>query len=142
MLEDHSHDQRLAFCQAMANMVASDRKVTPAERRELDGLIRGARLSPDDPEVIAIVDAELAKPGDIKQILKKITSRDLHAGLFRMLIEMACVDGEVPLEERAKIEEAAATFGFNKDAAEELISWTLESIQLERKERDILAKLS
>ena len=142
MLEDYTQEQRLAFCQAMANLVASDKKVTPEERNELDGLIIGAGLSPSDPEVRKVVDGELAKPGDITAILKRITDKKLHAGLFRMLVEMACVDGEVPLEERNKIEDAAGVFGFDKDAADQLISWTLESIRLERKEQDILAKLA
>jgi uncharacterized membrane protein YebE (DUF533 family) len=122
-------------------MVATDKKITPEERSELDGLIIGVGFSPSDPEVRKVVDAELSRPGDLQAILKKIADRTLHAGLFRMLVEMACVDGEVALEERAKIAEAAAAFGFDRKAADELVSWTLESQALEQKEHGILSRL-
>jgi uncharacterized membrane protein YebE (DUF533 family) len=141
MFEDYTYEERLAFCQAMANIIASDNKVLPEERAELDGLIKSAGLSMADAEVARTINDELAKPRPITDILKKIKRRPLAAALFRMLIEAACVDGEVAPEERERVLEAAKTFGMNPKAADELLNWTLQSILHERKEREILAKL-
>ena len=141
MLEDYSDDQRTAFCRAMANIIASDHKVTPEERAELDGLVLSTGLSPDDTAVKAAIEAELANPGELGAILATLGDKKLHAALYRMMIEAACADGEVASEERAKLAEASAAFGFDRGAAEELIGWTLDSIRLERREKEILGKL-
>ena len=141
MFEDYSDEQRMAFCRAMANIIASDHKVTPEERAELDGLVLGTGLSPDDSAVKEAIEAELAQPGSLSAILATVGDKELHAALYRMMIEAACADGEVAAEERAKLAEASAAFGFDKAAAEELIGWTLDSIQLERREKEILGKL-
>ncbi len=41
----------------------------------------------------------------------------------------------------AAVKEAANAFGLDAAVAEELIDWTLDSIKLEQRERDLMAKL-
>jgi uncharacterized tellurite resistance protein B-like protein len=141
MFEDFSYEQRIAFVEAMANIVAADRKVTPEERAELESLVIGAGLSPSDAKVKAAIAGQLEKPGALSDILKRLDSKDLHSAVFRLLVETACTDGEVAPEEREKILEAAGVFGYDKKAAGELVDWTLQMIQLERREKEILARL-
>ncbi len=141
MLEDYSEGERLAFCQAMANIVASDHKVTDKERVHLDGLIMSTGLSPADDGVIRTIDAELKDPGAIGDILKRIKHKALKSALFRMLIETAVADGSVAKQERAKILEAAAAFKLDKKAAGELIDWTIQAIRQDEREREILSRL-
>src|SRR5438067_635896 len=128
MFDDFTTEQRLAFCEAMANIIGADHRVTPEEQEQLNGLIIGVGLSPQDEAVARAIGAQLEKPGAIGEILKRVGNPKLKHGLYQMLVETACVDGSVPPEERAKLAEAAATFGFNAKAAEELIAWTQDSI--------------
>ena len=121
MFEDYSYDERVAFCRAMANIIASDHKVTLEEKSELNGLILGTGLSPSDEKVAAAISAELAKPSSLTEILKPVQDKGLRSALFRMLIEVSCADGEVAAAERAKILEAAAAFGLDNKAAGELV---------------------
>src|SRR5688500_10887270 len=131
MFEDYTYDQRIAFCRAMANIIAADRKVTLEEKSELNGLIIGTGLSPSDEQVAAAISAELSNPTSLTEILKPVTDKNLRAALFRMLIEVSCADGDVAPEERSKILEAAAAFGLEKKAAGDLIDWTVQAIQHE-----------
>jgi uncharacterized membrane protein YebE (DUF533 family) len=139
--EDFTREERIIFCRAMANIIASDRKVTEDETNELEGLIIGTGLSPSDPEVRAAVEKELKAPGSLSEIVKELKKKDLQAALFRMLIEASCADGEIATEERQKVSEAARAFGLNPSAASELIDWTLQSLKHEKREREILARL-
>jgi uncharacterized tellurite resistance protein B-like protein len=139
--EEFTEEQRFAFVEAMANIVAADRKVTPEERQQLEMLVIGVGLSPGDERVRRAIAAQLETPQPLAAILKKLGRKDLHAAVFRLLCEAACADGEIQPEERAKILEAAAEFGYEKNAASELVDWTLQSIGLERREKDILARL-
>ena len=142
MFEDFTYEQRLAFIEAVANIVAADGKVTAEERAELESLTIGVGLWSSDPDVKAAIERQIAKPGSLSEILTRLGSKELHAAVFRLLIEAACADGEIQAEERAKLLEAATLFGYDKQAAGELVDWTLESIKHERREQDILARLA
>ncbi|MBZ4371625.1 tellurite resistance TerB family protein [Corallococcus sp. AS-1-6] len=141
MSREYPQEQLLAFVQAMANVAASDGRVTEEERQQLDEVVLNIGLSPRDPQVAALIEAEFQKPGRLSEIIGKIEIRELRASLLRMLVEVACADGELAAEERASVKEAATTFGYAAAVADELIDWTLDSIKLDQRERDIMAKL-
>ncbi|WP_404363908.1 DUF533 domain-containing protein [Corallococcus coralloides] len=141
MSREYPQEQLLAFVQAMANVAASDGRVTEEERQQLDEVVLNIGLSPRDPQVAALIEAEFQKPGRLSDIIGKIEIRELRASLLRMLVEVACADGELAAEERASVKEAATTFGYAAAVADELIDWTLDSIKLDQRERDIMAKL-
>ncbi|MBN9686961.1 MULTISPECIES: tellurite resistance TerB family protein [unclassified Corallococcus] len=141
MSSEYPQEQLLAFVQAMANVAASDGRVTEEERQQLDEVVLNIGLSPRDPQVAALIEAEFQKPGRLSDIVTKIEIRELRASLLRMLVEVACADGALADEERASVKEAASTFGYDASVADELITWTLDSIQLDQRERDIMAKL-
>lgn len=142
MFDDFTHAQRLTFCRAMANIIASDHKVTPEEQAELDNLVIGTGLSPSDETVQKAISAELANPGSLTEILKGLGgSKELQSALFRMLVEVTCADGDIAPQERTKVREAAKTFGLDPQAANELIDCTLDQIKLEKREAAILARL-
>jgi uncharacterized membrane protein YebE (DUF533 family) len=101
----------------------------------------GIGLSPRDPQVAALIEQEFQKPGRLADIVSRIEVRELRVSLLRMLVEVACADGEIANEERASVKEAASTFGLDVSAANELIDWTLASIKLEQKEGEIMSKL-
>ncbi len=136
-----TQDELLTFTRAMANVAAADGRVTDEERYELENLIRGIGLSPTDERVLAIVNAEFEKPSSLTDIVKGLSTREMKAALLRMLVEVSCADGEVASEERSKVLEAARDFGYDPQVAEDLIDWTLESIRLEKKEAELMAKL-
>ncbi|RKG62837.1 DUF533 domain-containing protein [Corallococcus sp. CA054B] len=141
MSSEYPQEQLLAFVQAMANVAASDGRITEEERQQLDEVVLNIGLSPRDPQVAALIEAEFQKPGRLADIVGKIEIRELRASLLRMLVEVACADGELATEERASVKEAATTFGYDAAVADELISWTLDSIKLDQRERDIMSKL-
>jgi uncharacterized membrane protein YebE (DUF533 family) len=141
MSSEYPQEQLLAFVQAMANVAASDGRITEEERQQLDEVVLNIGLSPRDPQVAALIEAEFQKPGRLTDIVSKIEIRELRASLLRMLVEVACADGELAAEERKAVTEAATTFGYNASVADELINWTLDSIKLDQRERDIMAKL-
>ncbi|MFP2895141.1 DUF533 domain-containing protein [Corallococcus sp. 4LFB] len=141
MSHEYPEEQLLAFVQAMANVAASDGRVTEDERQQLDDVVRGMGLSPRDEQVSAIIEAEFKKPGNLTDIVRKIEVRELRVSLLRMLVEVACADGEIANEERKAVKDAASAFGFDVSAADELIGWTLDSIKLEQREQQIMAKL-
>ena len=136
-----SEEDLLTFARAMANVAAADGRVTEDERYELENLISGIGLSPSDEKVVAIVNAEFEKPSSLTEIVKGLSSREMKAALLRMLVEVSCADGEIALEERAKVSEAATAFGYEPKIAGELIDWTLESIRLEQREAELMSKL-
>ena len=141
MTRQYSEDQLMAFAQAMANVVASDGRVTEEERQHLDNVVAGIGLSPRDAQVSALIEQEFQKPSRLTDIVSKIEIRELRASLLRMIVEVACADGEIANEERASVKEAATAFGLDVSVADELIDWTLASIKLEQREREIMAKL-
>ncbi|WP_434388684.1 DUF533 domain-containing protein [Melittangium boletus] len=141
MTREYPQEQLLAFVQAMANVAASDGRVTEDERQQLDDLVVGIGLSPRDEQVAALIQREFDQPGRLADIVAKIEIREMRAALLRMLVEVACADGQIAAEERASVEEAATTFGYAVSVADELIDWTLQSIKLEQREQEIMAKL-
>ncbi|NNB89331.1 tellurite resistance TerB family protein [Corallococcus exiguus] len=141
MSSEYPQEQLLAFVQAMANVAASDGRITEEERQQLDEVVLNIGLSPRDPQVAALIEAEFQKPGRLSDIVSKIEIRELRASLLRMLVEVACADGELAAEERASVKEAATTFGYDASVADELVNWTLDSIKLDQRERDIMSKL-
>ncbi|NPC74085.1 DUF533 domain-containing protein [Corallococcus sp. AB004] len=141
MSSEYPQEQLLAFVQAMANVAASDGRITEEERQQLDEVVLNIGLSPRDPQVAALIEAEFQKPGQLTDIVSKIEIRELRASLLRMLVEVACADGELAAEERASVKEAATAFGYDASVADELVNWTLDSIKLDQRERDIMSKL-
>jgi uncharacterized tellurite resistance protein B-like protein len=141
MTREYPQEQLLAFVQAMANVAASDGRITEDERQQLDDMVVGIGLSPRDEQVAALIEREFQKPSRLTDIVSKIEIRELRVSLLRMLAEVACADGEIANEERASVKEAASAFGLDVAVADELIDWTLASIKLEQRERDIMAKL-
>lgn len=141
MTREYPQEQLLAFVQAMANVAASDGRVTEDERQQLDDLVVGIGLSPRDEQVAALIQREFDQPGRLADIVARIEIREMRAALLRMLVEVACADGQIAPEERASVEEAATTFGYAVSVADELIDWTLQSIKLEQREQEIMAKL-
>jgi len=141
MDQTFSREQLLSFARAMASVAAADGRVAPEERVELENVIAGIGLSPDDEEVAKLVDAELAKPSPIAEVVKGLESRQLRGMLVRMMAEVACADGEVAPEERAKVGEAAVAMGYQAALADEMIDWVAESIRLEKREAELMAKL-
>ncbi|MFB1484176.1 DUF533 domain-containing protein [Corallococcus sp. RDP092CA] len=141
MTREYPEEQLLAFIQAMANVAASDGRVTEDERQQLDDVVRGLGLSPREERIATLIEKEFQKPGDLADIVRKIENRELRASVLRMLVEVACADGEIATEERAAVKDAAKTFGIDTSLADELIGWTLDSIKLEQREKEIMAKL-
>ncbi|HEX5752253.1 MAG TPA: tellurite resistance TerB family protein [Archangium sp.] len=141
MTREYPQEQLMAFVQAMANVVASDGRVTEDERQHLDNVVAGVGLSPRDPEVSALIEREFQKPGRLTDIVGKIQSREMRAALLRMIVEVSCADGEIANEERASVKEAAKAFGFDAAIADELINWALDSIKLDQREQEIMSKL-
>ena len=141
MTREYPEDQLMAFVQAMANVVASDGRITEEERQNLDNMVFGIGLSPRDEQVSALIEREFQKPGNLTDIVGKIQIRELRAALLRMIVEVSCADGEIATEERAAVKATASAFGFDASVAEELIDWALESIKLDQREQEIMAKL-
>jgi uncharacterized membrane protein YebE (DUF533 family) len=141
MSREYPQEQLLAFVQAMANVAASDGRVTEDERQQLDDVVYGMGLSPRDEQIAALIEREFQSPGRLTDIVGKIEIRELRVSLLRMLVEVACADGEIAPAERASVKEAATAFSLDVAVADELIDWTLDSIKLEQRERDIMAKL-
>jgi uncharacterized membrane protein YebE (DUF533 family) len=141
MTREYPQEQLLAFVQAMANVAASDGRITEDERQQLDEMVLHIGLSPRDEQVAALIEKEFQKPGRLTDIVSKIEIRELRVSLLRMLVEVACSDGEIANQERASVKEAAGAFGLDVSVADELIDWTLASIKLEQREREIMSKL-
>jgi uncharacterized membrane protein YebE (DUF533 family) len=141
MTREYPQEQLMAFVQAMANVVASDGRITEDERQQLDNMVAGLGLSPRDEEVSALIEREFQKPSPLTDIVSKIENRELRAALLRLIVEVSCADGEIANEERASVKAAASAFGFDVSVADELIDWALASIKLEQREREIMAKL-
>lgn len=135
-----TRDELLLFCKAVANVIGADRKVTPEERMHLAGLILETGLSIHEADVSAAVDKELYNPSPIEDVVQPIKNPTLRRYLFRTLVEVALSDG-LAREEDQKLTKLADVFELNKQAASELVHWTAQSIELEKKEQEILARL-
>ena len=131
---------QLAFCRAMANLITADHQVTAEEKKSLAGLILDMGLSPFDPDVKELVDKELASPAPMAEVVKTITHPGMRRTLYRSALEIALCDGMAPQEEK-KLTELAELFDLNAKAAKELILWTMDSIAMEKREQDIMARL-
>ncbi len=135
-----TRDERLAFCAAVANLIAADRKISNEERAHLADLIQEAGLSPNDPDVQKAVYTQLSAPAPIEKVVASIKNPALRRQLFRALIEVAVSDGLAPQEEE-RLTKLAQVFELNPKAARELIQWTVEHIALEKREDEILKRL-
>ena len=135
-----SREELLGFARAVANVIASDRKITDEERVHLSSVIQETGLNINDPDVQKAVYDELAKPSPIEKIVKTVTSPLLRKNLYRTLIEVALSDG-LAAQEEDKLAKVAEQFQLNSKAARELVQWTLRSIELDKQEDDILRRL-
>ena len=133
-----NESQLLAFARVMANLVAADGRVEPEEREELERVLQGVGLSPDDERVLSALEAEFKSPSPLAEIAKDVEDKELRGLLLRMMAELACADGTVAPEERAKVGEAATLFGFEPGIADDLVSWVLDSIAIEKREQELL----
>lgn len=129
------------FVRGVANIIAADGKVAEEERVMLYGLIHQTGLSILDDDVKAAVEAELAGPSPIEKVIKPVTNPLLRRALYQTCVEVAVADGHLADEERLKLVEIAGLFGLNTDAARDFIQWTLDSIAIEQRGREIIAKL-
>jgi uncharacterized membrane protein YebE (DUF533 family) len=135
-----SRQELLAFCGAVASIIAADRKITDEERAHLAELISDIGLSIDDPEVQRAVYDQLSKPQPIEKVVSAIEHPVLRRSLYRTLIEVAVSDGLVAQEED-ELAKLAVIFKLNPDAARDLVRWTVDSIALEKREDEILKRL-
>jgi uncharacterized membrane protein YebE (DUF533 family) len=141
MDQTFSREQLLAFARAMASVAAADGHVGPEERAGLEKIILGIGLSPDDAQVASLVEKELSRPTPIAELVGGIESRQMRGMLLRMMAEIACADGQVAVQERARVADAAVALGYAATLADELLDWVADSIRLERREAELMAKL-
>ncbi|HYF49513.1 MAG TPA: DUF533 domain-containing protein [Planctomycetota bacterium] len=135
-----SRDELLAFTRAVANVIAADHKVSAEEREHIGDLIRELGLSLNDVDVQRVIYDQLAKPCPIEETVKELKNPVLRRQLYRTLVEVAVSDGLKP-EEDERLAKIAAAFELNAKAARELVHWTVKSIELEKQEEEILARL-
>jgi len=135
-----SRAETVAFCRVLAHLVAADHKITGEERTQLNNLIWDTGLSPEDAEVKAAVEAELAKPSPLEKVLAPIHDAEMKKALYRAMVEVAASDGLHSNEEEA-LAQTAKAFGLNAQAAKEIIQWTVQSIGLDKIEAEILKRL-
>jgi uncharacterized membrane protein YebE (DUF533 family) len=136
-----SREETMAFVRGVVSIIAADKVVTEEERASLSSLIRQTGLSLLDDDVQALVDAELATPSPMAEIVAPVTDPVLRRALFQTLVEVALADGVLAPEEDARLQETAAIFNLNSEAAREFIEWTRDSIQLERRGATIIRRL-
>lgn len=137
----YSREERIQFCRIVANMIAADHKITEEEQLALAGLVFQTGLSMTEEDVATAVNEELANPSSLSELLNNFSDPNLRRGLYRIMVEFAYADQELATEEEEKLTEMANTFGLNRDAAAELIRWTRDSIELERRELEIVGRL-
>ncbi len=140
-LSNYSREERLQFCRIVANMIAADHKVTEEEQSHLALLVWQAGLSMFEEDVAEAINQELQNPSSLADLIKHIDKPDMKRWLYRVMVELAYVDSELASEEVEKLKEMASVFELNQEAAEQLISWTKDSIELERQEAEIMSRL-
>ncbi len=138
---EFSREERLAFCRAVANMIGADRIHTEDEKIYLMGLVRQTGLSMLDDDVQQAIDAELTNPSPIESIVSAINNPELKRTLYRTLVEVALCDQHLSPEELERLVTTSSVFNLNSEAARELVQWTQDSIALDQRERNILARL-
>ncbi len=141
MTRDYPEEQLMAFVQAMANVAASDGRITEEERQNLDNVVSHIGLSPSDERVSQLIQREFDNPGRLSDIVSKIQNLEMRAALLRMIVEVACADGEIADKERTSVKEVFGAFGRDVSIADELIDWTLASIALDLREQELMKKL-
>jgi uncharacterized tellurite resistance protein B-like protein len=140
-LSSFSREERLQFCRVVANMIGADRKVTEEEQAQLAFLVWQAGLSMTEDDVANAIQDELANPTALPELVKNIAKPEVRRWLYRVMVELAFADKELSPEEENKLTEMAELFSLNREAAQELIRWTEDSIALERREVEIMARL-
>ena len=140
-MREHREEQLLILARAMANVAASDGRVDEQERDQLDRVLRVVGISPGEPRVSKVIEAEFKSPGSLTEIVSGLKEKDLRVALLRMMVEISCADGVIADAERAKVKEAAKAFGFDPELASELMTITLETIKLEARETELMSKL-
>lgn len=139
--EAFSREERILFCRAVANMITADHQVSEEERAYLSGLVRETGLSLLDEEVMLSIESELRSPTPLADLVHPIKSPELRRTLYRAVVEVALCDRTLAQEEDEYLAKLAELFELNPQAARELIQWTLDSLELEKREADILARL-
>lgn len=137
----YSREERLQFCRIVANMIAADHKIAEEEESQLAFLVRQAGLSMLEEDVAEAVNQELKNPSQLTDLIKDITKPDMKRWLYRVMVEIAYIDGELAVEEASKLEEMSNVFGLNQEAAKKLVEWTKASIELEKQEAEIISQL-
>jgi hypothetical protein len=122
-------------------MIAADHKITDEEQSHLALLVWQSGLSMLEEDVALAVNQELENPSQLSDLIKDIDKPDMKRWLYRVLVELAYVDLELAPEEADKLKEMSTAFGLNHQAAEKLIDWTKNSIELERQEAEIMSQL-
>jgi uncharacterized tellurite resistance protein B-like protein len=140
-LSSYSREERLQFCRVVANMIGADHKVTEEEQQHLAMLVWQSGLSMSEEDVAKVVNDELEKPTPLAELLQGIDKPEMKPWLYRVMVELAYADEDLAPEEEQKLAEMAEIFELNLTAAQELIQWTKDSIALERREMDIMARL-
>jgi uncharacterized membrane protein YebE (DUF533 family) len=131
----------LTFVRAMASMAASDGRVSLDEREQLESAVLDFGLSPRDPEVAGIIEAEFRAPSPVAEVLATVRRPELKAAVFRMMVEMSCADGAIEPAEHQRLREAATALGYGVPLADEFVAWAIESIRLENREKELMGKL-
>jgi uncharacterized tellurite resistance protein B-like protein len=140
-LASYTRQDRIQFCRVIANIVAADHKVTEEEQVQLAGLVWQAGLSMFEEDVAAAINEELQNPSPLRNLVGGLQNANLRRWVYRVTVELAYADGELASVERDKILELADIFDLNRQAAEDLIQWTYDSINLESREADIMSRL-
>ena len=95
-------DTRMKICQLVAGIVISDDILDASEEQFLDRLLQTFGIEAGRDAVFPLVDRQEAAT----QI--KALSKDAQEEAMRLLIEAACVDGQIAPEERDYLHAVAA----------------------------------
>jgi uncharacterized tellurite resistance protein B-like protein len=98
-------DSRLKICQLVAGIVISDDILDASEEAFLDRLLQSFGIESGRDAVFPLVDRDEAA-AQIKGLPK-----DAQDEAMRLLIEAACVDGQIAPEERDYLRAVAAAVG-------------------------------
>ncbi|MEZ4469140.1 MAG: hypothetical protein R3F43_33065, partial [bacterium] len=101
---------------AAACMVAADGVESPAEGRRLQRLAAHLGLGP------AEVEGAQARIAPLASVVAGLEPRGARLYLLRVLIELACVDGEVHPAERSALAGAAVALGLTEEQGSTLIA--------------------
>ncbi|MEM4405360.1 MAG: TerB family tellurite resistance protein [Nitrososphaerota archaeon] len=141
VLTDYSREDRMKFCRIVVHLIGADKKLTDEERTHLAALVWQSGLSLEDEDVKQMIESEIEHPTPLEELVKGIERHDMRRWLYRVLIEVALADQHLAAEEENKLLEIAHLFELDTDAARDLIHWTIDSIELERREADIMSRL-